>query len=405
MLNTLLALLAFLSFALTLLRWAAGRRFPLHRRMVVQTSLAGVTLLKPLKGCDAETKRCLRSWLAQKYPAPLQVLFGVASDQDPVCAAVRELLAEFPRADARLVVCGESLGVNAKVSTLRQLEPLIRQPLVVISDADVAAAPDLLVNIAPRFEDPGVGLVNCFFRWANPQNLAMRWEAFSMNADFWTQVLLAKAVSKVDFAMGAVMALSAAQLKAIGGFAALADFLADDYQLGHRVWRAGKRIEFATVVVECWEPPTKWLDVWKHQLRWARTMRVCKPAPVFLSILENATLWPLLWMIDNADNLISVNVGNVSSSFVSNGLVLHPTLWICVLFFSVRIATAFQQQLRLTQTSAHFAFCWLAPVKDLLNAAIWAASFWGNHVEWRGQRYRILPGGRLEQIHADETLG
>jgi ceramide glucosyltransferase len=401
-LNTLLAILAFLSFALTLWRWAASRRFPLHRRMVIQTSLEGVTVLKPLKGCDEETKRCLRSWLAQKYPGPVQLLFGVASGEDPVCEAVRELLAEFPQSDAQLVICSQSLGANAKVSKLRQLEPLIRHPLVVISDADVAAAPDLLVNIAPHFDDPGVGLVNCFYRLANPQTLAMRWEAVSMNADFWTQVLQAKTLGKVDFAMGAVMALSAAQLQAIGGFAALADFLADDYQLGRQVWRRGKRIEFATVVVDCWDAPMGWVQVWRHQLRWARTMRVCKPVLFFFSILENATLWPLLWLIANWGNLI-FTAGSQEVLWTKHGQASSmafghlPALPACILFFVVRIATALQQQLRLTQATGHFAYWWLAPVKDLLNVAIWAAAFQGNHVEWRGERYRILPGGKLEK--------
>jgi ceramide glucosyltransferase len=397
LLNTFLTILAFLSCALTLWRWAASRRFPLHRRMVVQTSLAGVTVLKPLKGCDGETKRCLRTWLSQKYPGPVQLLFGVASSEDPVCAVVRELLAEFPAVDAQLAICGQRLGANSKVSSLRQLEPLIRHPLVVISDADVAAAPDLLANITPHFDDLGVGLVNCFYRLVNPQTLAMRWEALSMNADFWTQVLLAKAIGKVDFAMGAVMALSAAQLKAIGGFAVLADFLADDYQLGNHVSRQGKRIEFATVVVDCREMPMGWPAVWKHQLRWARTMRVCKPAPFFFSILENATIWPLLWLTANLGHLTSPKLSQVPPDAFSVIVFLNAALPACILFLVIRIATALQQQKRLTQSTAHFRYWWLAPVKDLLNAAIWAGAFWGNHVEWRGERYRILPGGKLER--------
>jgi hypothetical protein len=124
----------------------------------------------------------------------------------------------------------------------------------------------------------------------------MQWEAVAINADFWTQVLQARSLKPVDFALGAVMTLPAAQLKAIGGFAALADYLADDYQLGRRVARQQKRIEFATVVAECWEAPMNWAQVWTHQSRWARTIRVCQPGPFFMSILNNSTFWPLLWL-------------------------------------------------------------------------------------------------------------
>jgi ceramide glucosyltransferase len=369
-----LAILTAVSFALTVWRWIASLRFPLHRRMVPPASLPGLTLLKPLKGCDAETKNCLRSWFLQQYPGPVQILFGAASTEDPVCAVVRELLAEFPQADARLIICAESLGANAKVSTLRQLEPLIRHPLVMISDADVRAPCDFAANIAPRLADPAVGLVNCFYRLANPSTPAMQWEAVAINADFWAQVLQSLSLKPADFALGAVMTLPAAQLKAIGGFAALADFLADDYQLGRRVAGQQKRIEFAAVVAECWDAPMDWRQVWAHQSRWARTIRVCQPFPFFLSVLNNSTLWPALWLA----------VARQPAALAACGG--------CVLF---RIGTALQQQGRLAQAPVRLAYAWMPPVKDLLDALVWAGAFCGNRIIWRGERYRILSDGKL----------
>ncbi|HUD81904.1 MAG TPA: glycosyltransferase [Candidatus Saccharimonadales bacterium] len=377
MLTRSLAILTAVSFALTLWRWIVSLRFPLHRRIAVQTSLPGVTLLKPLKGCDAETKNCLRSWFLQEYPGPVQILFGVASAEDSVRPIVRELLAEFPNVEARLIVCAENLGANAKVSTLRQLEPHGRHELLMISDADVRVPPDFAVNVAPLLADPAVGLVNCFYRLANPSTVAMQWEAVAINADFWTQVLQSRSLRPVDFALGAVMTLPAAQLKAIGGFATLADFLADDYQLGRQIARQKKRIEFATVVAECCDPPMTWAAVWAHQSRWARTIRVCQPAPFFLSVLNNATLWPLLLLLDTRRPLALCAAAA------------------CVAF---RIVTASRQQSRLTQSRRHAVFWWMAPVKDLLDALLWAAAFAGNQIVWRGDRHRILPGGKLQKV-------
>ena len=128
-LNAILAALALLSLALTLWQWLAARRFPLHQRVAQRTGsdagsgvLPALTLLKPLKGCDAFTEDCLRSWLTQQYPSPVQILFGVASADDPVVPIVRKLQQEFPASDAQLVVCGPLLGANAKVSQLTELE-------------------------------------------------------------------------------------------------------------------------------------------------------------------------------------------------------------------------------------------------------------------------------------------
>jgi ceramide glucosyltransferase len=345
--------------------------------MVPANSLPGLTLLKPLKGCDAETKNCLRSWFSQTYPGPVQILLGVASADDPVCAVARELLAEFPRADASLIICANNLGANAKVSTLRQLEPLIRHPLVMISDADVRVACDFAANVTPLLADPAAGLVNCFYRLANPSTPAMQWEATAINADYWTQVLQARSLKPVEFALGAVMTLPAAQLKAIGGLAMLSDILADDYHLGRLVASQHKRIEFATVVAECWDAPVNWRQVWAHQSRWARTIRVCQPWPYFLSILNNSTLWPLMWL----------------------ALARQPVVWAlcggCVLF---RIGSALQQQSRLTQSPARLAYTWMPPVKDLLDVLVWAGAFASNRIIWRGERYRILPDGRLSKV-------
>ena len=125
----------------------------------------------------------------------------------------------------------------------------------------------------------------------------MRCEAIAINADFWSQVLQAASLKPLDFALGAVMLTRRKLLAEIGGFTVLANCLADDYQLGHRIAQNGHRIALCPVVVECWHPPMNWYGVWKHQLRWARTIRVCQPVPYFFSILSNATLWPLLWLI------------------------------------------------------------------------------------------------------------
>ena len=128
--------------------------------------------------------------------------------------------------------------------------------------------------------------------------------------------------------------------------------------------------------------------VWIHQLRWARTIRFCQPVPFFLSILSNATLWPVLWFLIFALRHFNFD----QSDAMENWLVAGGLLCLCLGF---RIATALQQQMRLTRSTAHFGWWWLVPVKDLMNVAIWAVSFLGNHVEWRGQRFRVLSGGKL----------
>jgi len=488
-LNLIFGSLALLSLALTLWQWLVARRFPLHLRVPQpspHTPQPPVTLLKPLKGCDAATEDCLRSWFAQQYAGPMQMLFGVAAAEDPVCGIVRKLVQEFPGRDAQLVVCGPLLGANAKVSKLVELERMAKHDLLVISDADVRVPPDLLTNLvaslraaplsepaqpgrasgvhldtaanlpltpalspsagergnlrqplaktdaegrderlasvlplprrggegrgegggrvgqpavvgtesggasvpaSPGFSEPAenqgsrgrspsqrTGLVCCFYRLANPTTLAMQWEAIAINADFWSQVLQSRSLQPIDFALGAVMATRRQQLQEVGGFTALADCLADDYQLGNRIARRGYSIAISPVVAECWSAPMGWAAVWKHQLRWARTIRVCQPAPYFFSVLNNATFWPLLWLI------VKPAPGVLACALV------------CLL---VRVLTALNLQHRMTRDLTPSAPGWLVPIKDLLQAAIWLLAFMGNRIEWRGERMRLHRDGTL----------
>ncbi len=378
LLHTLLSGLALLSLALLLWQWLAALRFPLHRCSPSPGFAPGLTLLKPLKGCDQATEKCLRSWFEQEYAGSVQILFGVAAAADPVCEVVRRLLAQYPQRDAELVVCGPLPGANLKVSKLAQLEPRAKHGLLIISDADVLVPPDFLANAVLPLRQPETGLVNCFYRLANTSNAAMKWEGLAVNADFWSQVLQSASLKPLDFALGAVMFTRRELLREIGGFAALADCLADDYQLGHRIAARGRRIELSPVVVECWSETQNWSEVWKHQLRWARTIRVCQPLPYFFSILSNPTLWPLIW------------------------LVVLPGAWPATVFgvcLAARIALAFDLQRRLARAPVPVLSAFLAPVKDLLQTAIWALAFLGTKVEWRGEKMRLRRDGTLLRDH------
>jgi ceramide glucosyltransferase len=334
--------------------------------------------LKPLKGCDKTTAESLQSWFGRNYTGQIQILFGVADANDPVCEIVRELLRKNPDYDAQLLLCSKSLGTNGKVSTLIQLERLAKYSLILVSDADVRVPPDFLANIAAPLRDSKISLVNSFYRLVNPTTTAMRWEAVAINADFWSMVLQSASIKPLDFALGAAILMRREALTESGGFIALANCLADDYQLGHRIAKKGHRIALCPVVVECWDAPMGWRDVWRHQLRWARTIRVCRPLPYFFSILSNATLWPLLWLF---------------VSLISSAALCAPLTAIALLL--IRIVIAQNLQRRLVQSCSDIAPFWIVPVKDLLQVALWFGAFAGSTVEWRGQKMRLRHDGTL----------
>lgn len=375
-LTVILGFFAFLSCAIVVWQWSAARRFPLHQRPPVVEFSPGITILKPLKGVEISTSKCLKSWFNQAYDGPVQILFGVASEKDPVCNVVRGLIHKHPNIDARLIICDPTLGANAKVSTLIQLERLAKHDLLVVSDADVLAPTDLLTHLAPPFQDSETGLVNCFYSLANPHTPAMHWEAVAINADFWSQVCQSRTLGPMDFALGAVMATTRKWIHEIGGFHALKDHLADDYELGQLIHRQGGKIILSTIAVECWSSPMTWREVWIHQLRWAITIRHCKPLPYFFSILSTGSLWPLLWLAT------SPNLSVLSAAAA------------CL---SIRMTAAAALQQRLTRTRPTAAFFWPVLIKDLLQSLLWSFSLFIDHVQWRGNLHHIERGGKISR--------
>lgn len=366
------------SLSLVLWQHVAAHRLAPPRRIPDPSPalpLPPVTLLKPLKGCDATTPETIASWLKLQYPAPLQILFGVASAADPVRPIVEDLIRQHPQANAQLLICPEHRGANPKVSTLLQLAPHVHHEHIVLSDADVLAPPNLLATLLPPLENPSTGIVHCLYRLPDRFTLAMRLEAVAVNADFWSQVLQAYTLGPVDFGLGAVMALRRHDLLRIGGFAAIADHLADDFKLGQLIASRGLRIQLCPIIVDCRSPRMTAREVWNRQLRWARTIRSSKPVHYFLSILANATVWPCAWFL------------------ASHGS--PPAAWFLAGTLALRISTAGWQIRRCLERRTWPCDAWLAPLKDLLHAAIWIAAFSGHRIQWRGQTYRFLRDGKL----------
>lgn len=380
-------LLSAVSLAISLWQFTVAWRFPLHRPIKSSSQRPGISVLKPLKGCDLHTQSNLESWFVLQYSAPVQLLFGVRDPEDPACAIVRRLMDTYPNVTARLVICSEVLGPNAKVSTLAQLEPWIEQDILVVSDADVRVPEDFLIHLMSTHLASGVALTNVFYRLANPTSLAMHWEAFSTNADFWSQVLQSRCLKPQDFALGAVIAIHRRSLQQIGGFRALVDYLADDYQLGNRLVRANGRIEICPVVVDCWEKDAGWVGVWAHQLRWARTIRVCQPWLYFASILSNLTFWAcaLALSLVLAPGPAAGRLRAVGGAFVGISLA-----W--------RALAANRLRRRMERVSPPRRLFWMPWFKDLMGFWIWLAAFLGNSVTWRGIRYRVRSDGKLVMI-------
>lgn len=373
---SILGFLAVVSAALGVWQYMVARKFPLHQRTPPgasrhrQSRTPGLSILKPLLGCDEFTKECLQSWFheASLHPGPVELLFGVCDSNDPVTSVVKELQAFHLDVHSTLVLCDSARGPNAKVGTLVSLNAIAQHPVRVLADADVRIPPDFLVELTQSLSEPHVGCVTCLYRFPNTQTLPMAIEALSVNSDFWSQVLMARSLGPQNFCLGAVIAIQEVHLQSIGGLEALLPYLADDFKLGQLIAAHGLEIALCTLPVDCLEPKSGWRDVWQHQLRWNRTIRSCRPASFAASLISNATLWPMLWL----------------AAFPTPALA-SVTAALLVL----RIVIAFRLQTRMLGHHPPPKHLLLPLAKDILGVGLWAGAFAGHTVVWRGNHFRI----------------
>jgi ceramide glucosyltransferase len=360
------AALVLCGIAYNLLAVAGALRF--RRRAVLPPFRPAVSILKPVRGRDPRFYEAIRSHAVQQYPE-FEILFGVADRDDPALADIALLAAEFPHRSIR-VVFTENDAPNRKVGSLEILAREARYGVMLVNDGDILVEPDYLERVLSLLEDDAVGLVTCLYR-GRGASLAAKAEALGIATEFAPSVLVARLLSSTGFALGSTMAFRRRELDAIGGFAAIREYLADDYQLGARIAAVGKRVAMADTVVETNLGAGSWRDVWKHQVRWSRTIRVSRAAGYFGYAVTQATFW-----------------------CVCAAVAGYPTVALAGLAVRLVAAAAAMRVLKFGG-AADLAS---VPLRDLFGFAVWCAGLLGNEVEWRGTRFRLLRDGRLIHV-------
>jgi len=336
----------------------------------------GVSVMKSLKGLDPSMIDAFRSHCTQQYAGDYELLFGVSSMEDPAASAVEQLKNEFPLLSIQLIECPERLGTNGKVSTLAQLARHARYPYLLINDSDITVARNYLTRVMACFAREGVGLVTALYRGQAHGTLASRMEALGIATDFQAGVLLAKLLEGgLRYGLGSTLAVRREALEKAGGLIALVDHLADDYEMGARVDRAGYRVELSAAVVETAVPAYPWRGFVEHQLRWLRTVRDARPGGYAGLVFTHGLGWALL-------NVLASGVSPVS-------------LWLLAMSLFLRFGLAMTVGAEVLGDRQVLANLWLLPARDVIAMALWVAGLAGNTIVWRGQRF-VLRGGKLE---------
>jgi ceramide glucosyltransferase len=384
--------------------WAARAFVRDVRQTPAQSFSPPVSILKPLKGLDPGLYEALASHCRQQYEAPFEMLFGLSDLADPAATVIEQLRLDFPACDLRILHCPDTLGANGKVSNLTQMLPHARYEHILISDGDITVAPGYLRRIlsgfAPDFttapssksapesaqsstprpsRKAPVGLVTAPYRGhthghsSSQPTLGSRLEALAIATDFFPGVLTARLLERgIHFGLGSTLATTREALAAIGGLEPLVNHLADDYELGARLARAGYRVILSPEVVRTSVPAYTLSGFWAHQLRWARSMRDSRRAGYLGLALTYVLPWALL-------------------NVLACGLSL-PSVALLSLALAARLAVALTIGVGILNDRQVLRDLWLVPLRDCLGLALWAWSYAEDAVVWRGERLTLRNG-------------
>jgi ceramide glucosyltransferase len=349
------------------------------------TDLLPISVLKPLYGAEPLLEEALATICRQAYPV-WQIVFGVQDRADPAVRVVERLRTQFPESDMSLVIDPTRHGRNLKVGNLINMLPAARHDILVIADSDVHVRPDYLARLAEALSRPRIGLVTTLYAglpaWSN---IVTRLGAAQITYGFLPGALLARAMGRQD-CLGATMCLRRADLDRIGGLRALIDHLADDNVLGRRIRGLGLDVALAHTVPLTTVPEVRAGVLFRHELRWARTIRALEPAGFAASILQYSLFWAFLTIVAAGASLWSLG--------------LFACVWIMRAAAGLRIDGALAPrwggdqgmhrgralgQGRDDPTGLAFSCpVWLLPLRDVLSVAVMLASYAGRRVDWRG---------------------
>ena len=374
-------LLTFAGLVYLVLALFAARGFRQQPQAPPPAAWPTVSVLKPVRGMDPHRYLAFASMCTQQYGGRFELLLGISDPADAELASeVERLKAEFPGSSIRSIPCPEVLGNNGKVSTLMQMVPHALGDLLVINDADILAGPHYLSAVASAMAGPNVGFVTAPYsgRTMAKPTLWARLESLGIAGDLLAGAFTARLLDRgLRFGLGSTLALRRVTLDSIGGMEPLLNRLADDYELGERVDRAGMRVVMIAEPVQTSVPQYDAAAFWQHQVRWWRTVRDARPWSFFGMVLSYALPWALL-------------------NVVACGLAL-PSLTLLSLVLLARVALLLHVGVGILRDGQVFRDIWLLPLRDTLSLLLWAWSYAGDDVVWRGQRFRLRHGA-MERV-------
>ncbi len=333
--------------------------------------LPAVSVLKPVHGLEARLKENIESFFRQDYPE-YEILFAADAADDAALAVVREVCARYPQIRSRVLVTGTPWP-NPPVYSFHCMAEAAAHEILVTTDSDVEVSPRYLREIVPPLLDAKTGMLTCLYRGKNVAGFFSGLTALGMSVEMAAGVLVANLLEGMKFGLGPTTVVRKDALGAIGGYAALKDYIAYDFAIGDLIAKAGYRVVLSAHVIDHVVNQKSFRHMWQNQLRWAQTTRYSRPKGHFGSGLIFAMPYGIL-------------------GFAAAALLGHAGWGAILLGIAVlnRLAEAWLVGWTVVRDRQVKRAPWLYPLRDLLGFFVWFASYLRLRYVWRDSRFELV---------------
>ncbi len=342
----------------------------------------------PCKGVDAGFEANVDAFLKQDYP-DYQVIFIVATPEDPAYAILRARLESFPssaadgKPRAALMVAGIADGRGEKVNNLLQGVKAVDQAaaVLVFADIDATPAPDWLRALVAPLADSTI-TVSTGFRWYLPgEGFVSR-----LRAAWDSSIATMLGAHDHNFAWGGSMAIRAVDFRRLR----IAEHywqntVSDDYAVTQAVRDAGSRIAFVPRCLVASREESSLRDF----LRWSTRQ-----------IIITRVYAARLWKLGLAASVLYCGtfILGLAAMALPNGtnhqrIAISATLIVVLLLGAAKgyIRTRVAREMYPGEIGSRGSCYWqLQPLVPWIMLGNFVVAGFTRRIEWRGTKYELV---------------
>jgi ceramide glucosyltransferase len=325
-----------------------------------------VSIVQPLCGVESFSRETLRSIFSLDYP-DYEILFCLASAEDPIAPLVRGAIEAHPERTARLLIGDDRISANPKLNNVVKGWKAASREWIIVADSNVLMPPDYIQRLLARWR-PNTGIVCAPPIGTLPASFGAEIECAFLNT-YEARWQYAGEAAGFGFAQGKTMLCRREILEAGGGIEALGAEIAEDAAATKVIHAQGLDAHLVNMPFQQPLGARRPRDVWSRQLRWARLRRATFPLHFAPEILTTSL----------------VTIAAAAFAAPEFGLASWASVLLAALLWYA--AEAFLALV------ADWPLSWRSPaawiIRDLLLPVLWAQALTGANVVWRGNAMNV----------------